>query len=44
MTQLEFFKTFSAAIVATIKDEQLAMRVVNRAWRTHKRSGQTRAA
>ncbi|MFB5189899.1 hypothetical protein [Alicyclobacillus fastidiosus] len=44
MTQLEFFKTFGSAIVATVKDEQLAMRVVNRAWMTHKRSVQTRAA
>ncbi|EPZ43329.1 MULTISPECIES: hypothetical protein [Alicyclobacillus] len=44
MTQLEFFKTFGEAILAAVQDEQLAMRVVCRAWRTHKRTGQMRFA
>ncbi|MFD1677058.1 hypothetical protein [Alicyclobacillus fodiniaquatilis] len=44
MTQLEFFKTFGTAIVSTIKDEQLAMKVVSKAWMMHRRKTQKRIA
>lgn len=36
MSQLRFFQTFGPVMVATLKDEQLAMRVVSKAWMNHK--------
>ncbi|WAH38681.1 hypothetical protein [Alicyclobacillus dauci] len=44
MTQLEFFKTFGSAILETVKDDQLAMRLVSKAWITHRRALMRRAA
>lgn len=44
MTQLEFFKTFGVVILETVIDEQLAMRVINKAWMKHRRHYHQQAA
>ncbi|WP_281178119.1 hypothetical protein [Alicyclobacillus acidiphilus] len=44
MTQLEFFKVFGRVIVDTVHDEQLAMRLVSRAWIRHRKNVQNKVS